>query len=575
MNLNEWRQRLLDLFDELDLDGSGAIDRSELRRAFIEVGIPPIEVLQTFMIADETGSDDIDRVEWLHIIEESSKGNDAGIFIEFAKKLIAAKDSGAYRIPASKRKSCCIVRHDSTRRMSWDMLMVVLLAYVAISLPFAFGFGASESLDITDHIVDAFFLTDIALNFRTSYIDADECLVVSGKRIAKHYLRGWFTLDFVSSVPWDIVSAGLLPGLQPARLLKIGKIAKVLKLLRVGKVIKILAGSSLLERLEESLPPKAHQTGSKILSLVTVTLLLCHWLACFMAAIDGAGIDEYLGPGEPSDRRYLSALYWAMSTLTTVGYGDLIPTSDKERMYAMFAMIVGGSFYGYIIGCMTSVITDMDIDARAFNERMEMLDAWLQWHEQIPVLLKRRIRRHFRKQLRERTSVADATIVKDLSPELRADAASFVIHIEVRRNPVFRDLPNSALGSLVDVLKFCAAKRGEQIVSQGDPGIAMYIIVEGNGRFSAGHPWIPSVGSAQGEATSKTVTRLKNMKKLIEGDSFGEEIIFTLEETYKYTVIAEALVSMFSLSEDSFKARFRNLPDLHEVMFSNFLNSRK
>ena len=47
------------------------------------------------------------------------------------------------------------------------------------------------------------------------------------------------------------------------------------------------------------------------------------------------------------DRAYL---YWSMTTLTTVGYGDLIPGSDRERAYTCVAMVVGGGFYGYIIG---------------------------------------------------------------------------------------------------------------------------------------------------------------------------------------------------------------------------------
>jgi len=263
LNLNEWRQRLLGLFDDLDLDGSGAIDRSELRTAFIEVGIPPIEALETFMIADSTNSAEIDRMEWLHMIEDSSSGKDAGSFVEFAKKLIEAKDSGAYGLAINKRKSYCIIKHFSPPRMCWDIFMVSLLAYVSISLPFTFGFGIVDFIAVTDNICDAFFLIDIVFNFRTSYIDAEENLVLSGKKIAKHYLKTWFTLDLVSSVPWDSVSAGLLPGLQAAKVLKIGKIAKVLKLLRVGQVIKGLAGSALLERIGKPfLRKRARQEAS-------------------------------------------------------------------------------------------------------------------------------------------------------------------------------------------------------------------------------------------------------------------------------------------------------------------------
>jgi len=173
-------------------------------------------------------------------------------------------------------------------------------------------------------------------------------------------------------------------------------------------------------------------------------------------------------------------------------------------------------------------------------------------------------------------------IVKDLSPELRADAAFFIIHVEVRRNPVFRDLPNSALGSLVDVFKKTSAKKGENIITQGDPGVAMYVIVEGAARFSHGHQWVPhgARASTAGRAApfdnqESSAISVKQIKKLIEGDSFGEEIIFTLEETYLYTIVAESLCSMYTLTEDAFKSRFRNMPDLFELMLSNFLKSRK
>ena len=49
----------------------------------------------------------------------------------------------------------------------------------------------------------------------------------------------------------------------------------------------------------------------------------------------------------------------------------------EERAYAMFAMIVGGSFYGYIIGSVTSIVADGDRNYRAFYDRMELIQSWL------------------------------------------------------------------------------------------------------------------------------------------------------------------------------------------------------
>ena len=44
-------------------------------------------------------------------------------------------------------------------------------------------------------------------------------------------------------------------------------------------------------------------------------------------------------------RQYLVALYWAFTTMTTVGYGDVTPQTDEERIFCIFAMIIGVAFY--------------------------------------------------------------------------------------------------------------------------------------------------------------------------------------------------------------------------------------
>ena len=42
--------------------------------------------------------------------------------------------------------------------------------------------------------------------------------------------------------------------------------------------------------------------------------------------------------------------------LLPIGRGDMIPTSDGERAYATLAMVIGGAFYGYIVGSITSAM---------------------------------------------------------------------------------------------------------------------------------------------------------------------------------------------------------------------------
>lgn len=75
----------------------------------------------------------------------------------------------------------------------------------------------------------------------------------------------------------------------------------------------------------------------------------------------------------PLSTRYLTSLYFAVTILTTVGFGDVTPQSDAERGFCFAAMIFGGFFYGFMIGSMSSIVSDMDAAASETNARMERI----------------------------------------------------------------------------------------------------------------------------------------------------------------------------------------------------------
>merc|ERR1719456_2094072 len=154
--------------------------------------------------------------------------------------------------------------------------------------------------------------------------------------------------------------------------------------------------------MEEKATTKSHQTLVRFLKLVAYAFILAHWIACFGATVDDTHLDNYFvgridNPTPP--QKYLASLYWAMTMLSTVGFGDITPVSDEERAYAMWAMVVGGAFYGYIIGSVTSIVSDMDRNYRAFYDRMDLIQSWLDNHDEIPKLLRRRVRKHFKHTL--------------------------------------------------------------------------------------------------------------------------------------------------------------------------------
>jgi hypothetical protein len=115
-----------------------------------------------------------------------------------------------------------------------------------------------------------------------------------------------------------------------------------------------------------------------------VTVFVCHCAACFyyrLAARHPRNRDAetWLGATLPNFRedslwtRYVTSIYWSITTLTTVGYGDLHPVNKGEMVYDIFFMLMNLALTAYIIGNMTNLITQLTARTRAYVRRFTLI----------------------------------------------------------------------------------------------------------------------------------------------------------------------------------------------------------
>lgn len=142
--------------------------------------------------------------------------------------LLQVLSLGAEVLPEYKLQSPrvhrCTILHYSPFKAVWDWLILILVIYTAIFTPYVAAFLLNEPshknsdgqqytryndpLSIIELIVDVMFIIDILINFRTTYVNKNDEVVSHPGKIAVHYFKGWFLIDVVAAIPFDLLLFG-------------------------------------------------------------------------------------------------------------------------------------------------------------------------------------------------------------------------------------------------------------------------------------------------------------------------------------------------------------------------------
>ena len=99
-----------------------------------------------------------------------------------------------------------IILHYTTFKLTWDWVILILTLYTTVSVPFIVCFAYTGTiLAWMDMMVDWMFLADIVLNFHTTYVNKEGDVINDPKMIRMNYIKSWFFVDLVSSLPYGII----------------------------------------------------------------------------------------------------------------------------------------------------------------------------------------------------------------------------------------------------------------------------------------------------------------------------------------------------------------------------------
>lgn len=221
--------------------------------------------------------------------------------------------------------------------------------------------------------------------------------------------------------------------------------------------------------------------------LAVILGLVCHFMSCGFVLIGRQSLlvdqpswldDTLHGPytakdttGKTGDASvnsiYIAAFYFCMTTMTSVGYGDIIPVSNSERIFAMILEFVGAITFAMIIASLTSIITSMDMNTRKTAEQLDAVASFVEVR-QFPEALGRRIRRHFRHFYSLKSAIDETKIFTDLSAVLRKEVSTYLVVELMGRESFFMTIPNNLWSLLLPLLRPMRFEQKEVICAQDE-----------------------------------------------------------------------------------------------------------
>ena len=253
--------------------------------------------------------------------------------------------------------------------------------------------------------IDIIFVFDLIISFFIGYYDFDETFVVEYALMANHYLETWFLCDFISAFPFQTLFRIFDNKCKEEGFLVSPIYAKnfyyLLILLRLIKIFKIISKNKFLTRLLKELSKLKHLSNIGSLLINTISFFISiHIVACifiFIGKNDYPNWIIHFGHNNKSfSELYLIAIYYTITTLTTVGYGDLSCISSNEKLFGLFMEVVGICVYSWALTEISNYIKVINEKSEELTKRIQILDDIKLTYRHFPDDLYERIVRHLK-----------------------------------------------------------------------------------------------------------------------------------------------------------------------------------
>eukprot|EP00397_Hematodinium_sp_SG-2012_P001168 GEMP01001169.1.p1 GENE.GEMP01001169.1~~GEMP01001169.1.p1 ORF type:complete len:1624 (+),score=210.31 GEMP01001169.1:37-4908(+) len=343
----------------------------------------------------------------------------------------------------------CILLHPRSRRIIfWDNITTTALIFTAFVTPYEVAFLSLDlsNLDMLFYlnalVTTVFALDMVIICFRIVEVQSTRngrsYLVKDQRKIIWSYVTSWFLIDFISVIPFDVIGAGSgSPKLEKLKTLRIIRLLRLLKLILMAHTPRIITRM----RIEMSIP----FAYISLLKMSMYILIGAHWAACMFGLAgmlqlenaketglrdsswiahmaDNSVRYQHLDTSSSSGDLYLICFYWAVMTVTSIGYGYPHPRGNIEYVISVLLMWILGLLWAFCIGSFCGLIATLEPQKTESKNRMDAVNRMLE-HQKLPPDLCRKVRTYFVQSCESWETKGFQGIIHTISPMLQREVA--------------------------------------------------------------------------------------------------------------------------------------------------------
>ena len=500
-----------------------------------------------------------------------------------------------------------IVAPDGHFRIRWESVALIFAFLEFLFVPFTIIVAAYDARDIVwyfvgvSYVFDLFFSVDL---FFRMFRFAPTCDSSWATRPSSHVLMWYFSVDNVSSCVRDILT------LLPVDVLYITIISATsssisasqllaFALLRLNRLLLLSRLPSFWEYIEyvfdHSQSIKLTFQLRRLLKMCMFIVVSLHWIACLWLLLgkyggDSEG-DSWLDLKGGHIRRpgvlgqYIYALYWAVTTITTTGYGDIYPTTDGEIYYALLVIILGDLLTAAIIGAISANTSSLNAEDASYQRRLEYLRQYMKYRR-LPQALRTRILNWQEYMHEVGLSAADEEeVIRDLPYYFHKEVTFDLYAGLVSKVKYFRNCEVAFISSLTAALQRQIYLPADRLCSHNDLSDDLYFLVKGdvfvlNSEDGSGSDMEDSDRQAHRPFEQETINGLHGLTspelemghqltRIPQFSAFGE-MAFFLGVPRTYSIVSHSHSEVLTLSHRNFANLLKLYPHVQGTVFGDF-----